>query len=146
MSKIRKELEDRLARKLLERDELLSEIRAVRSAVAKNSLKKNKWLLDATDRIEKLDKYISQNENRIQAIDKRREAADRVISRKKHNQQKYLLGAMVEHLLKTDKISKDFVSEELDSFLSRDSDKALFSDYFDENCHKLTSEKLITKL
>jgi len=37
---------------------------------------------------------------------------------------------MVEHLLKTDKLSKGFVSKELDGFLTRDSDKKLFSDYF----------------
>ena len=41
-----------------------------------------------------------------------------------------LMGAMVEHLIKTDKISKTFVIDELDNFLVRDSDKALFADYF----------------
>lgn len=146
MSKIRKELEDQLAKKLLERDELLAEMRSVRSAVVKDNPKKNKWLLTAIERIEKLDKYISQNNNRIQDIDKRKEKADEAINRRKHNQQKYLLGAMVEHLLKTDKLSEDFVRKELDSFLSRDYDIELFADYFDGNCHKLTSEKLITKL
>lgn len=132
MSKIRKELEDQLAKKLLERDELLAEMRSVRSAVVKDNPKKNKWLLTAIERIEKLDKYISQNNNRIQDIDKRKEKADEAINRRKHNQQKYLLGAMVEHLLKTDKLSKDFVRKELDRFLSRDYDIELFADYFDE--------------
>ena len=130
MSKIRKDLEDQLAKKLLERDELLAEIRSVRSAVVKDNPKKNKWLLTAIERIEKLDKYISQNNNRIQDIDKRKEKANEAINRRRHNQQKYLLGAMVEHLLKTDKLSKGFVSKELDGFLTRDSDKKLFSDYF----------------
>lgn len=132
MSKIRKELEDQLAKKLLERDELLAEMRSVRSAVVKDNPKKNKWLLTAIERIEKLDKYISQNNNRIQGIDKRKEKADEAINRRKHNQQKYLLGAMVEHLLKIDKLSKDFVRKELDGFLSRDYDIELFADYFDE--------------
>ena len=131
MSKIRKDLEDQLAKKLLERDELLAEMRSVRSAVVKDNPKKNKWLLTAIERIEKLDKYISQNNNRIQDIDKRKEKADEAISRRKHNQQKYLLGAMVEHLLKTDKLSKDFVRKELYGFLSRDYDMELFADYFD---------------
>lgn len=130
MSKIRKDLEDQLAKKLLERDELLAEMRSVRSAVVKDNPKKNKWLLTAIERIEKLDKYISQNNNRIQDIDKRKEKANEAINRRRHNQQKYLLGAMVEHLLKTDKLSKGFVSKELDGFLTRDSDKKLFSDYF----------------
>jgi predicted nucleic acid-binding Zn-ribbon protein len=130
VSKIRKDLEDQLAKKLLERDELLAEMRSVRSAVVKDNPKKNKWLLTAIERIEKLDKYISQNNNRIQDIDKRKEKANEAINRRRHNQQKYLLGAMVEHLLKTDKLSKGFVSKELDGFLTRDSDKKLFSDYF----------------
>ena len=138
MSKIRKELEDQLAKKLLERDELLAEMRSVRSAVVKDNPKKNKWLLTAIERIEKLDKYISQNNNRIQDIDKRKEKADEAINRRKHNQQKYLLGAMVEHLLKTDKLSKDFVRKELDRFLSRDYDIELFVDYFDDNHEDLS--------
>ena len=138
MSKIRKELEDQLAKKLLERDELLAEMRSVRSAVVKDNPKKNKWLLTAIERIEKLDKYISQNNNRIQGIDKRKEKADEAINRRKHNQQKYLLGAMVEHLLKTDKLSKDFVRKELDGFLSRDYDIELFSDYFDDSYEDLS--------
>ena len=138
MSKIRKELEDQLAKKLLERDELLAEMRSVRSAVVKDNPKKNKWLLTAIERIEKLDKYISQNNNRIQDIDKRKEKADEVINRRKHNQQKYLLGAMVEHLLKTDKLSRDFVRKELDSFLTRDYDLELFSDYFDDSYEDLS--------
>ena len=131
MSKIRKELEDQLAKKLLERDELLAEMRSIRSAVVKDNPKKNKWLLTAIERIEKLDKYISQNNNRIQGIDKRKEKADEAINRRKHNQQKYLLGAMVEHLLKTDKLSKDSVRKELNNFLNRDYDIKLFADYFD---------------
>nr|WP_181717007.1 hypothetical protein [Psychrobacter sp.]QJS05584.1 mobilization protein MobC [Psychrobacter sp.] len=138
MSKIRKELEDQLAKKLLERDELLAEMRSVRSAVVKDNPKKNKWLLTAIERIEKLDKYISQNNNRIQDIDKRKEKADEAINRRKHNQQKYLLGAMVEHLLKTDKLSKDFVRKELDRFLRRDYDIELFSDYFDDSDEDLS--------
>lgn len=138
MSKIRKELEDQLAKKLLERDELLAEMRSVRSAVVKDNPKKNKWLLTAIERIEKLDKYISQNNNRIQDIDKRKEKADEAINRRKHNQQKYLLGAMVEHLLKTDKLSKDFVRKELDRFLSRDYDIELFVDYFDDGHEDLS--------
>ena len=133
MSKIRKELEDQLAKKLLERDELLAEMRSVRSAVVKDNPKKNKWLLTAIERIEKLDKYISQNNNRIQDIDKRKEKADEAINRRKHNQQKYLLGAMVEHLLKTDKLSRNFVRKELDRFLKRDYDIELFADYFDDS-------------
>lgn len=132
MSKIRKELEDQLAKKLLERDELLAEMRSVRSAVVKDNPKKNKWLLTAIERIEKLDKYISQNNNRIQDIDKRKEKANEAINTRKRNQQKYLLGAMVEHLLKTDKLSKDFVRKELDGFLKRDYDVELFSKYFDD--------------
>lgn len=138
MSKIRKELEDQLAKKLLERDELLAEMRSVRSAVVKDNPKKNKWLLTAIERIEKLDKYISQNNNRIQDIDKRKEKADEAINRRKHNQQKYLLGAMVEHLLKTDKLSKDFVRKELDRFLRRDYDIELFVDYFDDGHEDLS--------
>lgn len=138
MSKIRKELEYQLAKKLLERDELLAEMRSVRSAVVKDNPKKNKWLLTAIERIEKLDKYISQNNNRIQDIDKRKEKADEAINRRKHNQQKYLLGAMVEHLLKTDKLSKDFVRKELDGFLRRDYDIELFSDYFDDSFEDLS--------
>lgn len=137
MSKIRKELENQLAKKLLERDELLAEMRSVRSAVVKDNPKKNKWLLTAIERIEKLDKYISQNNNRIQDIDKRKEKADEAINTRKHNQQKYLLGAMVEHLLKTDKLSRDFVRKELDSFLTRDYDVELFADYFDDGSGNL---------
>lgn len=133
MSKIRKELEDQLAKKLLERDELLAEMRSVRSAVVKDNPKKNKWLLTAIERIEKLDKYISQNNNRIQDIDKRKEKADEAVSTRKHNQKKYLLGAMVEHLLRTDKLSRDFVRKELDGFLKRDYDIELFADYFDDS-------------
>ena len=138
MSKIRKELEDQLAKKLLERDELLAEMRSVRSAVVKDNPKKNKWLLTAIERIEKLDKYISQNNNRIQDIDKRKEKADEAINTRKHNQQKYLLGAMVEHLVKTDKLSKDFVRKELDRLSRRDYDIELFSDYFDDSVEDLS--------
>ena len=133
MSKIQRELEDQLAKMLVDRDSLLAEMRSVRSAVKKDNPKKNKWLTEMIDHIEKLDRYIAQNEHRIQAIKQRKQLAMSKLNRKQDNKRKILMGAMVEHLVKTDKLSKTFVMDELESFLTRDSDKALFADYFSDH-------------
>ena len=133
MSKIQKELEDKLAKMLVDRDSLLAEMRSVRSAVKKDNPKKNKWLTEMIDHIEKLDRYIAQNENRIQAIKQRKQLAMSKLNRKQDSKRKILMGAMVEHLIETDKLSKTFVMDELESFLTRDSDKALFADYFSDH-------------
>ncbi|WP_350562898.1 hypothetical protein [Psychrobacter sp. CAL346-MNA-CIBAN-0220] len=130
MSKIQRELEDQLAKMLVDRDNLLAEMGSVRSAVKKDNPKKNKWLTEMIDHIEKLDRYITQNENRIQAIKQRKQVASNKVCRKQDSKRKILMGAMVEHLIETDKLSKTFVMDELESFLTRDSDKALFFDYW----------------
>ena len=130
MSKIQKELEDQLAKMLVDRDSLLAEMRSVRSAVKKDNPKKNKWLTEMIDHLDKLDTYITQNENRIQAIKQRKQLSRSKLNRKQDSKRKILMGAMVEHLIETDKLSKTFVIDELENFLTRDSDKALFADYF----------------
>ena len=130
MSKIQRELEDQLARMLVDRDSLLAEMRSVRSVVKKDNPKKNKWLTEMIDHLDKLDTYITQNENRIQAIKQREQVARSKLYRKQDSKRKILMGAMVEHLIETDKLSKKFITDELESFLTRDSDKALFDDYF----------------
>ena len=132
MSKIQKGLEDQLAKMLVDRDELLAEMRSVRSAVKKNNPKKNKWLTEMIDHLDKLDTYINQNENRIQAIKQRKQLASSKLNHKQDSKRKILMGAMVEYLIETDKLSKTFVMDELEKFLTRDSDKALFADYFSD--------------
>ena len=130
MSKIQRELEDQLAKMLVDRDSLLAEMSSVRAAVKKDNPKKNKWLTEMIDHVGKLDRYITQNENRIQAIKQRKQLASSKLNRKQDSKRKILMGAMVEHLIKTDKLSKTFVMDELESFLTRDSDKALFASYW----------------
>ena len=133
MSKIQKELEDQLAKMLVDRDSLLAEMRSVRSAVKKDNPKKNKWLTEMIDHLDKLDTYITQNENRIQAIKQRKRVARSKLNHKQDSKRKILMGAMVERLMNEDKISRSFIVDELDKFLTRDSDKALFADYFSDN-------------
>lgn len=133
MSKIQKELEDQLAKMLVDRDSLLAEMRSVRSAVKKDNPKKNKWLTEMIAHLDKLDTYITQNENRIQAIKQRKHVAKSKLNSKQDSKRKILMGAMVERLMNEDKISRSFIFEELDKFLTRDSDKALFADYFSEH-------------
>ena len=130
MTKLQGELEDKLTKMLADREQLLAEVDAVRSAVLEDNPKQNKRLIKLIDRVQELDKYIRQHENRIQGIKQRQKMADSNIRRKQDSKRKILMGAMVEHLIKTDKISKTFVIDELDNFLVRDSDKALFADYF----------------
>ena len=130
MTKLQGELEDKLTKMLADREQLLAEVDAVRSAVLEDNPKQNKGLIKLIDRVQELDKYIRQHENRIQGIKQRQKMADSNIRRKQDSKRKILMGAMVEHLIKTDKISKTFVIDELDNFLVRDSDKALLADYF----------------
>ena len=133
MSKIQKDLEDQLAKMLVDRDSLLAEMRSVRSAVKKDNPKKNKWLTEMIDHLDKLDTYITQNENRIQAIKQRKQVASSKLTHKQNSKRKILMGAMVERLMNEDKISRSFIVDELDKFLTRDSDKALFADYFGDH-------------
>ena len=133
MSKIQRDLEDQLAKMLVDRDSLLAEMRSVRSAVKKDNPKKNKWLTEMIDHLDKLDTYITQNENRIQAIKQRKHVAKSKLNSKQDSKRKILMGAMVERLMNEDKISRSFIVEELDKFLTRDSDKALFADYFSDD-------------
>lgn len=133
MSKIQKGLEDQLAKMLVDRDSLLAEMRSVRSAVKKDNPKKNKWLTEMIDHLDKLDTYITQNENRIQAIKQRKRVARSKLNHKQDSKRKILMGAMVERLMNEDKISRSFIVDELDKFLTRDSDKALFADYFSDD-------------
>ena len=141
MSKIQKELEDQLAKMLVDRDSLLAEMRSVRSAVKKDNPKKNKWLTEMIDHLDKLDTYITQNENRIQAIKQRKQLAMGKLNRKQDSKRKILMGAMVERLMNEDKISRSFIVDELDKFLTRDSDKALFADYWSSENLNLTSKE-----
>lgn len=120
MSKIQKELEDQLAKILVDRDSLLVEMRSVRSAVKKDNPKKNKWLTEMIDHLDKLDTYITQNENRIQAIKQRKQVASSKLNHKQDSKRKILMGAMVERLMNEDKISRSFIVDELDKFLTRD--------------------------
>ena len=133
MSKIQKGLEDQLAKMLVDRDSLLAEMRSVRSAVKKDNPKKNKWLTEMIAHLDKLDTYITQNENRIQAIKQRKHVAKSKLNSKQDSKRKILMGAMVERLMNENKISRSFIVEELDKFLTRDSDKALFADYFSDD-------------
>jgi len=133
VSKIQKGLEDQLAKMLVDRDSLLAEMRSVRSAVKKDNPKKNKWLTEMIAHLDKLDTYITQNENRIQAIKQRKHVAKSKLNSKQDSKRKILMGAMVERLMNEDKISRSFIVEELDKFLTRDSDKALFADYFSDD-------------
>ena len=130
MTKLQGELEDKLTKMLADREQLLAEVDAVRSVVLEDNPKQNKGLIKLIDRVQELDRYIRQHENRIQGIKQRQKMADSNIRRKQDSKRKILMGAMVEHLIKTDKISKTFVINELDNFLVRDSDKALFADYW----------------
>ena len=141
MTKLQGELEDKLTKMLADRDRLLAEVDAVRSAVLEDNPKQNKGLIKMIDRVQELDKYIRQHENRIQGIKQRQKMADSNIRRKQDSKRKILIGAMVEHLIKTDKISKDFVANELDNFLIRDSDKALFADYWSTENLNLASKE-----
>lgn len=141
MSKIQKELEDQLAKMLVDRDSLLAEMRSVRSAVKKENPKKNKWLTEMIDHLDKLDTHITQNENRIQAIKQRKLLAMGKLNRKQDSKRKILMGAMVERLMNEDKISRSFIVDELDKFLTRDSDKALFADYWSSENLNLTSKE-----
>ena len=142
MSKIQKELEDQLAKMLVDRDSLLAEMRSVRSAVKKDNPKKNKWLTEMIDHLDKLDTYITQNENRIQAIKQRKRVARSKLNHKQDSKRKILMGAMVERLMNEDKISRSFIVDELDKFLTRDSDKALFTDYFSD--HRQDSDSTLS--
>lgn len=130
MTKLQGELEAKITKMLADRDLLLAEVDAVRSAVLEDNPKQNKGLIKMIDRVQELDKYIRQHENRIQGIKQRQKTADNSIRRKQDSKRKILMGALVEHLMETNKISKTFIIDELDNFLIRDSDKALFADYF----------------
>ncbi|MBE0446030.1 hypothetical protein [Psychrobacter sp. FME5] len=130
MSKIQRDLEDQLAKMLVDRDSLLAEMRSVRSAVKKDNPKKNKWLTEMIDHLDKLDTYITQNENRIQAIKQRKQLARSKLNRKQDSKRKILLGAMLEKWVADGVLDKDEVAKGLDSFLVRPSDKELFSEYF----------------
>ena len=141
MTKLQGELEAKLTKMLADRDRLLAEVDAVRSAVLEDNPKQNKGLIKMIDRVQELDKYIRQHENRIQGIKQRQKTADNSIRRKQDSKRKILMGALVEHLMETNKISKTFILDELDNFLIRDSDKALFSDYWSSEDLTLTSKE-----
>lgn len=141
MTKLQGELEDKLTKMLADREQLLAEVDAVRSAVLEDNPKQNKGLIKMIDRVQELDKYIRQHENRIQGIKQRQKTADNSIRRKQDSKRKILMGALVEHLMETNKISKTFILDELDNFLIRDSDKALFSDYWSSEDLTLTSKE-----
>ena len=141
MTKLQGELEEKLTKMLADRDRLLAEVDAVRSAVLEDNPKQNKGLIKLIDRVQELDKYIRQHENRIQGIKQRQKTADNSIRRKQDSKRKILMGALVEHLMETNKISKTFILDELDNFLIRDSDKALFSDYWSSEDLTLTSKE-----
>ena len=141
MTKLQGELEDKLVKMLADRDRLLAEVDAVRSAVLEDNPKQNKGLIKMIDRVQELDKYIRQHENRIQGIKQRQKTANNSIRRKQDSKRKILMGALVEHLMETNKISKTFILDELDNFLIRDSDKALFSDYWSSEDLTLTSKE-----
>lgn len=141
MTKLQGELEGKLTKMLADRDRLLAEVDAVRSVVLEDNPKQNKGLIKLIDRVQELDKYIRQHENRIQGIKQRQKTADSSIRRKQDSKRKILMGALVEHLMETNKISKTFILDELDNFLIRDSDKALFSDYWSSEDLTLTSKE-----
>lgn len=131
MTKLEMELRDKLDAMLSDRKKLLAEIKQVRSAVLEDNPKKNKWLTEMIDDVEKLDRYIDQHQNRIEGIKQRQKLADNRTQRKQDTKRKILLGAMLEKWVAEEKIDRAIVSDGLNEFLLRDSDKALFDDYLD---------------
>lgn len=137
MTKLQKKLETKLNQLLTDREQLMIEIKHVRSAVLKDNPNKHKWLTKMIDDVEKLDKYITQHQNRIAGIQQRQKLADNRIKRKQDTKRKILLGAMLEKWIEDKKIDKQIVASGLDDFLIRDSDKDLFNDFFNEEfCSK----------
>lgn len=137
MTKLQKKLETKLNQLLTDREQLMIEIKHVRSAVLKDNPNKHKWLTKMIDDVEKLDKYITQHQNRIAGIQQRQKLADNLIKRKQDTKRKILLGAMLEKWIEDKKIDKQIVASGLDDFLIRDSDKDLFNDFFNEEfCSK----------
>ncbi len=130
MTKLQEKLQAELDNLLADRKKLLAEMRQVRSAILEDNPKKNKWLITITNKIEDLDRYISQHENRIQGIKQRQKTTEAKMKRRQDTKRKILLGALVEHWLKMEILDKELVKSELNEFLIRDDDKKLFNDYF----------------
>jgi len=75
-----------------------------------------------TTNLENVDKKISQLQAQIQKLRARKQQAARKIETRK----KILIGAYVLHLIENEKLSEDFLKD-LDQFLVRNTDRALFN-------------------
>lgn len=130
MTKLQEELEAKLNNMLANKEQLIAEMKQVRSSVLDDNPNQNKWLTKMINDIEKLDKYINQHQNRIDAIKQRQKLAENHIKRKQDTKRKILLGAMLEKWIEDEVLDKEKVAKGLDDFLVRPNDKDLFSEYF----------------
>lgn len=122
------ELEKKLEALIQDRKEKISELKKVKNAFVDDNPKKNKWLIEMTAHIEKLDTYITQHTNRIDSIKQRAKIADQSVNRKRDTKRKILMGAYFEHLLKSGELDSIY-KEKFLSFIKRESDKSLFDDF-----------------
>lgn len=126
-TKLQRTLADSLEKMLADRDGVIEELAQV-SVALNNTPKQNKWIATQIARIEELDKYIRQHQNRIEGIEQRQKLSQASVERKRDTKRKILLGALVEQWVKTGTLEQSKFIKELDKFLVRDSDRELFSD------------------
>lgn len=122
------QLEQKLEVLIQDRKEKVKKLKKFQKAFVDDNPKKNKWLIEMTDHIEKLDKYITQNRNRIQGMKQRAKHATDSVNRKVDTKRKILMGAYFEHLLKSGELDHSY-KEKFLNFVIRESDKSLFDDF-----------------
>lgn len=122
------QLEQKLEVLIQDRKEKVKELKKFQKAFVDDNPKKNKWLIEMTDHIEKLDKYITQNRNRIEGMKQRAKHATDSVNRKADTKRKILMGAYFEHLLKSGELDQSY-KEKFLNFVIRESDKSLFDDF-----------------
>lgn len=108
------------------RQKKLDEVKAIKKAVEEYNPKRNKWIIKLAEDIAKLDKYITQHENRIEMMERRRLTAEKAVERKRDTRRKILLGAFLENELKHGRIAHETLKNGLDQFLTREADRDLF--------------------
>jgi predicted RNase H-like nuclease (RuvC/YqgF family) len=122
------ELEKKLEELIQDRKEKISELKKFKKAFVNDDSKKNKWLIEMTAHIEKLDIYITQHINRIEGMKQRSKHVDQTVDRKRDTKRKIIMGAYFEYLLKTGELDPSY-KEKFLNFLKRDSDKSLFRNF-----------------
>lgn len=132
MTALKQKVEKGLIKLQEKRDQILTELNEV-ADVQRQDVKQRTWLMNKADELKELDRLITQHQNRLEGMERRRQTAFNAESRKRDTKLKILLGAWVLHEVDNGKLSKAQIKQSVTSFITRNTDSNLVNEWLNQD-------------